>query len=283
GYQVSLAFAKDRLQSRSLAGPKNPDGPADSILVHPDVRRMILKQKVLIEGGRAMAYWSAYQQDLAHAAADEAEREKADDLFQIMTPIVKSFLTDEGYFSCDSALQSMGGNGFTQDWPVEQLLRDGRIARIYEGTNGIQALDLIGRKLTMRGGRLPRTYLAAMNELLQGASAEHKKLAEQFIAKLTKTLMGLAKTLMADLEEAGAAATPLLRMFALTSLAVFWARMAEQADDEGTKGRYSADYLSGKKKAADHFFRLYLPEMDALAADIEAGKATLMDFAEAEF
>lgn len=283
GYQVSLAFAKDRLQSRSLAGPKNPDGPADSILVHPDVRRMILKQKVLIEGGRAMAYWSAYQQDLAHAATDEAEREKADDLFQIMTPIVKSFLTDEGYFSCDSALQSMGGNGFTQDWPVEQLVRDGRIARIYEGTNGIQALDLIGRKLTMRGGRLPRTYLAAMNELLQGASAEHKKLAEQFIAKLTKTLMGLAKSLMADPEEAGAAATPLLRMFALTSLAVFWARMAEQADDEGTKGRYSADYLSGKKKAADHFFRLYLPEMDALAADIEAGKATLMDFAEAEF
>lgn len=283
GYQVSLAFAKDRLQSRSLAGPKNPDGPADSILVHPDVRRMILKQKVLIEGGRAMAYWSAYQQDLAHAATDEAERERADDLFQIMTPIVKSFLTDEGYFSCDSALQSMGGNGFTQDWPVEQLLRDGRIARIYEGTNGIQALDLVGRKLTMRGGRLPRTYLAAMNELLQGASAEHKKLAEQFIAKLTKTLMGLVKTVMGDPEEAGAAATPLLRMFALTSLAVFWARMAEQARDEGTASRYSAEYLSGKAKAADHFFRLYLPEMDALAADVEAGKATLMGFAEAEF
>ncbi|WP_197468925.1 acyl-CoA dehydrogenase family protein, partial [Oleiphilus sp. HI0125] len=217
GYQVSLAFAKDRLQSRSLTGPRNPDGPADPIIVHPDVRRMLLKQKVLIEAGRAMAYWAAYQQDLAHAAPEEADREKADDLFQIMTPIVKSFLTDEGYFSADAALQSMGGNGYTQDWPVEQLLRDGRIARIYEGTNGIQALDLIGRKLTMRGGRLPRTYIAAMNDLIADALPEHKKQAEQFIAKLTQTLMGLVKTVMSDPEEAGAAATPLLRMFALTS------------------------------------------------------------------
>ncbi|WP_197472187.1 MULTISPECIES: acyl-CoA dehydrogenase family protein [unclassified Oleiphilus] len=283
GYQVSLAFAKDRLQSRSLTGPRNPDGPADPIIVHPDVRRMLLKQKVLIEAGRAMAYWAAYQQDLAHAAPEEADREKADDLFQIMTPIVKSFLTDEGYFSADAALQSMGGNGYTQDWPVEQLLRDGRIARIYEGTNGIQALDLIGRKLTMRGGRLPRTYIAAMNDLIADALPEHKKQAEQFIAKLTQTLMGLVKTVMSDPEEAGAAATPLLRMFALTSLAVMWAKMAKQTQDDGTKSRFSEDFLEGKVKAANHFYRLYLPEMDQLAADVEAGKATLMDLAEAEF
>ncbi|KZZ61129.1 acyl-CoA dehydrogenase [Oleiphilus sp. HI0125] len=283
GYQVSLAFAKDRLQSRSLTGPRNPDGPADPIIVHPDVRRMLLKQKVLIEAGRAMAYWAAYQQDLAHAAPEEADREKADDLFQIMTPIVKSFLTDEGYFSADAALQSMGGNGYTQDWPVEQLLRDGRIARIYEGTNGIQALDLIGRKLTMRGGRLPRTYIAAMNDLIADALPEHKKQAEQFIAKLTQTLMGLVKTVMSDPEEAGAAATPLLRMFALTSLAVMWAKMAKQTQDNGTKSRFSEDFLEGKVKAANHFYRLYLPEMDQLAADVEAGKATLMDLAEAEF
>ncbi|MCH2159954.1 MAG: acyl-CoA dehydrogenase C-terminal domain-containing protein [Oleiphilaceae bacterium] len=283
GYQVSLAFAKDRLQSRSLTGPRNPEGPADPIIVHPDVRRMLLKQKVLIEAGRAMAYWAAYQQDLAHAAPEEADREKADDLFQIMTPIVKSFLTDEGYFSADAALQSMGGNGYTQDWPVEQLLRDGRIARIYEGTNGIQALDLIGRKLTMRGGRLPRTYIAAMNDLIADALPEHKKQAEQFIAKLTQTLMGLVKTVMSDPEEAGAAATPLLRMFALTSLAVMWAKMAKQTQDDGTKSRFSEDFLEGKVKAANHFYRLYLPEMDQLAADVEAGKATLMDLAEAEF
>ena len=283
GYQVSLAFAKDRLQSRSLSGPKNPEGPADPIIVHADVRRMLLRQKVLIEAGRAMAYWSAFQQDLSHVHPDKEEREKADDLFQIMTPIVKSFLTDEGYFSCDAALQSMGGNGYTQDWPVEQLLRDGRIARIYEGTNGIQALDLIGRKLTMRGGRLPRTYIAAMNELIADARPEHKAKAEQFIAKLTQTLMGLAKIIMSDLEEAGAASTPLLRMFALTSLAVMWARMAKQTEDDVTKGRYSDDFLQGKVKAAEHFYRIYLPEMDALASDIAAGKGTLMDIAEGQF
>lgn len=283
GYQVSLGFAKDRLQSRSLSGPKNPEGPADPIIVHADVRRMLLRQKVLIEAGRAMAYWAAYQQDLAHVHPDQAEREKADDLFQIMTPIVKSFLTDEGYFSCDAALQSMGGNGYTQDWPVEQLLRDGRIARIYEGTNGIQALDLIGRKLMMRGGRLPKTYIAAMNELIADAKPEHKAKAEQFISKLTQTLMGLAKSIMSDLDEAGAASTPLLRMFALTSLAVMWARMAKQTEDEGTQGRYSNDFLEGKVKAADHFYRIYLPEMDALAADIAAGKGTLMDISEAQF
>lgn len=283
GYQVSLAFAKDRLQSRSLSGPKNPNGLADPIIVHPDVRRMLLKQKVLIEGGRAMAYWTAYQQDLAHAAVNETERKTADDLFQIMTPIVKSFLTDEGYFSCDSALQSMGGNGYTQDWPVEQLLRDGRIARIYEGTNGIQALDLIGRKLTMRGGRMPRTYIAAMNHLIVDAAPAHKKCAEQFIARLTNTLMSLVATLTSDPEEAGAAATPLLRMFALTSLAVMWARMAQQAQDASTKARYSDDFLIGKIKAAEHFFRLYLPEMDMLAADVSAGKASIMDVTEAQF
>lgn len=283
GYQVSLAFAKDRLQSRSLSGPKNTEGPADPIIVHPDVRRMLLKQKVIIEAGRAMAYWAAYQQDLAHAHPDQAEREKADDLFQIMTPIVKAFLTDEGYFSADAALQSMGGSGFTQDWPVEQLLRDGRIARIYEGTNGIQALDLVGRKMTMRGGRLPRTYIAAMNELIADASAEHKEKVGKFISTLTNTLLGLAKTVASDPEEAGAASTPLLRMFALTSLAAMWAKMAAQAKNETTKGKYSAEFLAGKEKAADHFYRLYLPEMEALASDIAAGKSTLMDVAEAEF
>jgi alkylation response protein AidB-like acyl-CoA dehydrogenase len=282
-YQVSLAFAKDRLQSRSLTGPKNPEGKADPIIVHPDVRRMLLKQKVIVEGGRAMAYWTGLQQDLAHAHPDAEQREKSDDLFQIMTPIVKSFLTDEGYMSCDAALQSMGGNGYTQDWPVEQLMRDGRIARIYEGTNGIQAMDLVGRKLTMRGGRLPRTYFAAMNELLDGVSEEHKAICQKFMAVLQGALVSLASAAMKDPEEAGAAATPLLRMFALTSIAVMWAKMSAQAKADATRQSYSAEFLDGKGKAAEHFFRMYLPEMTSLAEDVKAGKATLMDFAQAEF
>jgi acetyl-CoA dehydrogenase-like protein/acyl-CoA dehydrogenase-like protein len=185
--------------------------------------------------------------------------------------------------SCDAALQSMGGNGYTQDWPVEQLMRDGRIARIYEGTNGIQAMDLVGRKLTMRGGRLPRTYFAAMNELLDGVSEEHKAICQKFMAVLQGALVSLASAAMKDPEEAGAAATPLLRMFALTSIAVMWAKMSAQAKADATRQSYSAEFLDGKGKAAEHFFRMYLPEMTSLAEDVKAGKATLMDFAQAEF
>ena len=153
-YQESLAFARERLQGRSLAGPVNPDGPADPIIVHPDVRRMLMRQKVLNEGMRALALFAGQQLDLSIAHPDPAEREAADDLVQLMTPVVKAFLTDDGFNNANLALQVLGGSGFTTDWPVEQLVRDGRIARIYEGTNGIQAMDLVGRNWAWRAGVL---------------------------------------------------------------------------------------------------------------------------------
>lgn len=284
GYQVSLNFAKERIQSRSLSGPKAPDKKADPIIVHPDVRRMLLKQKVLIEGCRAMAYWTGLHLDLSHGHEDEKAREHSDDIAQIMTPIVKSFLTDEGYASCDMALQSMGGSGFTQDWPVEQLMRDGRIARIYEGTNGIQALDLVGRKLTTKGGQLVRSYFNELQSMLsQVSNQEHLEHCKNFMKQTQSALGWLAKHAPADPEQAGAIATPLLRMFALTSLGVMWARMAQASLSESAKAQYSASFLSGKQKAADHFFRLYSPEMTALSLEIQSGKATLMAFMEDEF
>jgi alkylation response protein AidB-like acyl-CoA dehydrogenase len=150
-YQESLGFARERLQSRSLSGPKNSDGPADPIIVHPDVRRMLMRQKALNEGMRALALFTGQKLDLSVAHSDEAIRESSDDLVQLLTPVVKAFLTDEGYKNADTALQVLGGAGFTTDWPLEQLVRDGRIARIYEGTNGIQAMDLVGRKLSLKG------------------------------------------------------------------------------------------------------------------------------------
>lgn len=282
-YQVSLGFAKDRLQSRSLTGPANPTGKADPIIVHPDVRRMLLRQKVIVEGARAMAYWTGLHLDISHAHEDEAQRQRSEDIVQLMTPIVKSFLTDEGYNSCDQALQSMGGAGFTQDWPVEQLMRDGRIARIYEGTNGIQALDLVGRKLPMHGGRLARTYFAELEAILAGiTNSSHQTACRQFI----KTLQGTLGWLMSnakDAEQAAAGATPLLRMFALTTLAVLWAHMAQTSQQADVISKYRPEFLAGKQKAADHFFRLFQAEMSALAADVQAGKASLMAFAEAEF
>ncbi len=283
-YQVSLGFAKDRLQSRAPSGAVKPELKADPIIVHPDVRRMLLRQKSIVEGARAMAYWTGLHLDLSHAHADEKQREKSGDIVQLMTPIVKSFLTDEGYNSCDQALQSMGGAGFTQDWPVEQLLRDGRISRIYEGTNGIQALDLVGRKLPMHNGRLVRTYFAELQTLLEDVSSkEHLESCKVFITTLQKTLGWLVANASTDPEQAAAGATPLLRMFALTTLAVMWAKMAAQSETKETSEKYDNAFLSGKQKTADHFFRLFQPEMDALAQDVTAGKATLLAFHEDEF
>lgn len=283
-YQVSLDFAKERLQSRSLSGPKNPEGKADPIIVHPDVRRMLLKQKVIIEGARAMAMWTGLYLDKSHAEADDQKRQDADDLVQLMTPVVKSFLTDEGYASIDQALQSMGGSGFTQDWPVEQFLRDCRIARIYEGTNGIQALDLVGRKLPMHGGRLVKTYFAKLAELLSDVSdQEHLSHCKTMQTQLQQALGWLTQNAMTDPEQAGAVASPLLRMFALTTIGVLWAAMAAKASEESVAAQYDSDFLTGKQKAADHFFRSYAPELSSLLNDIQAGKETLMQFNTAEF
>ena len=283
-YQVSLGFAKERLQSRSLAGPVNPDLKADPIIVHPDVRRMLLKQKILVEGCRAMAYWTGLHLDLSHVHPDEKTREHSDDITQLMTPIVKSFLTDEGFNSCDQALQSMGGAGFTQDWPVEQLMRDGRIARIYEGTNGIQALDLVGRKLSMKGGQLARSYFAELQILVKSISnEEHVEQCQLFMKQTHEALGWLASNAIKDPEQAGAIATPLLRMFALTTIAVMWAKMSSVSESETAKANYADSFLTGKQKAAEHFFRLFTPEMTALLAEVSSGKETLMAFSDDEF
>ncbi|HMO41986.1 MAG TPA: acyl-CoA dehydrogenase family protein, partial [Phenylobacterium sp.] len=152
-YQAAASFAKDRLQGRSLTGPKNPDGPADPILVHPDVRRMLMDSKAVIEAGRAFLFWTALHGDLAHASPDEAVRQKGSDYMALMTPVVKGFLTDRGFKVCSDAMQVHGGSGFTEHFPVSQYMRDCRIALIYEGTNGVQALDLVGRKLAAEGGK----------------------------------------------------------------------------------------------------------------------------------
>jgi len=283
-YQISLGFAKERLQSRSLAGPQNPDEKADPIIVHPDVRRMLTQQKVFLEGARCMAYWTGLQLDLAEHHEDESVREEADDIVQIMTPIVKAYLTDEGYFSTDQALQSMGGSGFTQDWEVEQLLRDGRIARIYEGTNGIQSLDLVGRKLMIKGGRLPRTYFKVMNEMLAKlTNPQHQAQCKDLLQTLQTSLMWLASHAAKDAEVAGAVATPMLKLFSLTTMSVMWSTMANIAKADLNSGKYTEDFYQGKIKAAEHFFRIAKPQAALLQADIEAGKDSLMSFTQAQF
>ena len=283
-YQISLGFAKERLQSRSLLGPKSPEKPADSILVHPDVRRNLLRQKVMIEGCRALAYFTGLHLDVAHSHPDAQVREQADDLVQLLTPVVKSFLTDEGFNCANDGLQVLGGSGYTQDWGIEQLVRDSRITRIYEGTNGIQGLDLVGRKLALGGGRAVRSYFALLNGWLQAnPQAPHAAAVAKALQQLQKATLWIASEGMKDAEQAGAAATPYLRLFALTSLAWFWSRMAQVASEQLAAGSSETAFYGAKLKSADFYVARVLTETDGLLAEVLAGKASLMAFSEDEF
>ncbi len=283
-YQVSLGFAKDRLQSRSLAGPQAAEKPADPIIVHPDVRRMLLRQKVLIEGCRALAYFTGLHLDVAHEHEDAEVRQKSDDLVQLLTPVVKAFLTDEGFSCANEALQVLGGSGFTEDWGIEQLVRDCRITRIYEGTNGIQALDLVGRKLALGGGRAVRAFFALVEGWLKAnPEAAHVEQVAQALKRLQQATMWVAIEGMKDAEQAGAASTPYLRLFALTALAWFWAQMAQVAQTKLAAGSAETLFYGAKLKSADFYMARVLPETQGLLAEVQSGKATLMAFSEEEF
>ncbi|TVP53914.1 MAG: acyl-CoA dehydrogenase [Halomonadaceae bacterium] len=276
-YQVSLEFAKERLQSRSLSGPKNPDGPADPILVHPDVRRMLMRQKVLNEGMRAMALYAGHQLDLSKAHPDADVRQSADDIVQIMTPIVKSFLTDEGFNNSNVGLQVLGGSGFTSDWPIEQHVRDGRITRIYEGTNGIQALDLIGRKLSLHGGRLVKSLFSDMTGYLKAnPECAHRDAFKGALGAMEEAVSWVAQNAPNDPEQAGAASTPFLRLAALTMIAYMWVRMADAAQKALDAGEGNPEFHKAKLISAQFYFAKLLKEQDWLLSDIKDGKETLM-------
>merc|ERR1712000_586974 len=283
-YQVSLSFAKDRLQSRSLSGPKEPEKAADPIIVHPDVRRMLLRQKATIEGCRALAYYTVMQLDISLHSEDAEARERADDMVQLLTPVVKAFLTDEGFFCANDGLQLMGGSGFTQDWPLEQFVRDARITRIYEGTNGIQALDLVGRKLGMNGGRSVKRFFAMLQRYMEeNPGAPFVTEVKDASSKLQSATMWLMQQGMADGERAGAAATPYLRLFALTAVAFFWSRMALLAQQQLEAGTTEADFYQAKIHSGQFFVSRILPQASSLLAEIESGKDNLMAMTEAQF
>ena len=279
-YQYSLAFAKDRLQGRSLTGPKNPDGPADPIIVHPDVRRMLMNQKVFVEGARAFTYWTGLQADLEHKAEDEATREKAGDYMALLTPIVKAYLTDKGYESVSTGLQIHGGSGFTQEWGVEQTLRDARITLIYEGTNGVQALDLVGRKLAMAGMRPINTFMAELDVFIaeNEANAELKLYVDGLAAvkaKLQKATSWLVEKGLENFDNAGAASTDYLHLFGLTCFAYMWAKMAKSAAAQLAEGSDDPIYAT-KLVTAKYFVERWLPDADAHLARIETGAETMM-------
>ena len=277
-YQNAVDFAKDRLQGRALTGPKNPDGPADPIIVHPDVRRMLMDTKAFVEGARAFAYWTALHGDLLHKSPDEKVREKADDYMALMTPVVKAFLTDRGLDACNDGLQLYGGSGFTKEWGMEQFVRDVRISLIYEGTNGIQALDLVGRKLAKNGGRAVFTFFAELDDFI-GENETNEELAP-FVeslrsakAQLQEGTNWLMENGMKNFDNAGAASTDYLQLFGLTAFAYMWAMMAKVALEKKDSGD---PYYENKLKTGRYFMDRVLPEAASHLAKVKAGADAMM-------
>jgi alkylation response protein AidB-like acyl-CoA dehydrogenase len=286
-YQAAVAFARDRLQGRSLTGPKNPDGPADSILVHPDIRRMLMDAKAILEGGRAFMLWTGLQGDLMHVAPDPADRQKASDYMGLMTPVLKAYLTDKGFKICSDAMQVHGGSGFTEHFPASQYLRDVRISLIYEGTNGIQALDLVGRKLAANGGRAVMTFFADVDAFV--ADHEGDKGLEPFVAGLKSVKAQLQdgtgwlmQNGLANPDNAGAASTDYLHLFALTGMALMWAKIAKAANAAIAAGSTDPFYAA-KLTTGRYFVDRLLPDAGAHLAKLKTGAAGLMALDEAAF
>ncbi|MEO1472826.1 MAG: acyl-CoA dehydrogenase C-terminal domain-containing protein [Pseudomonadota bacterium] len=284
-YQNAVDFANDRVQGRSLTGAKNPDGPADPIIVHPDVRRMLMDSKAFIEGARAFAYWTALYGDLLHKSPDEKVREKADDYMALMTPVVKAFLTDRGLKACNDGLQLHGGSGFTKEWGMEQFVRDVRIALIYEGTNGIQALDLVGRKLASNGGRAIFTFFAELDDFI-GENEGNEELAP-FIeglksakAQLQDGTTWLMQNGMSNFDNAGAASSDYLQLFGLTALAYMWAMTAKVSLEKKGEGD---PFYDTKLKTGRYYMDRVLPEAAAHLAKVKTGADAMMALDAEEF
>lgn len=281
GYQKSLAYAKDRLQMRSVTGPKNPDGPADPIIVHPDVRRMLLTQKALSEGGRMMVAYTGKLVDVIERGADEAEKKAAEDMLSFMTPIAKAFLTETGFESANLALQCFGGHGYIKEWGVEQNVRDARIGMLYEGTTGIQALDFIGRKVLGSGGALLQNFtreihhfckdnaeVSALNEFVEPLQALNKKWGELTLHIGTKA--------MENADEAGAASVDYLMFSGYTCLAYFWAKAALKAQAALALETSESEFYKAKLITAQFYYQRILPRTSTCEAAILAGADNLM-------
>ena len=278
-YQAAVEFAHDRLQGRSLTGAKNPQGPADSIMVHPDVRRMLLEAKAFVEGGQAFTLWTALQADLQHSN-DEAEAQKARDYMGLITPVLKAYLTDKGFHVASLAMQVHGGSGYTEHFPASQYLRDARITMIYEGANGIQALDLVGRKLPANGGRAIMSWFADIDAFVSenGGDGPVKPFVDGLAdakKKLQEGTMWLMQNGMQNPDNAGAASTDYLNIFGLTALAYLWAQMAKAAQAQVDAGS-SDPFYANKLMTGRYFVERILPDTGAHLAKLKTGADVLM-------
>ena len=273
-YQSALYYAKERVQGRSIKGTKHPEKNADPILVHPEIRKNLLKIKTLTEGLRGLMVWTGLQVDIVKLEKDKFKKQKADDWVALMTPILKSFSTDVGCEAANLALQIYGGHGYIKEHGIEQLVRDSRIAPIYEGTNGIQALDLVARKMPMHTGRLLKSFFQTVNEYLKNNSFNYNlnefitPLAKSF-ARLQQVTAYMASKGLSNPEEATGPASDYLKMFSLVAIGYVWTRYAEisiNKQNDDPENFYKAKISSGK-----YFMTKILPETGSLMSSILSG------------
>ena len=273
-YQNAVEYARDRLQSRAPTGPHAKDKAADPIIVHPDVRRMLLTMKAQIEGGRAFSTYVAMQLDSAKYSEDAAVRKRSEELVALLTPVAKAFLTDLGLESTVHGQQVFGGHGYIREWGQEQLVRDVRITQIYEGTNGIQALDLMGRKVVASGGAYYRLFSDEIRQFIASTGSELDEFAKPLAASLDQ-LDGLTEWVLEQAKgnpnEIGAASVEYLHAFGYVAYAYMWALMARAAN----AGEGDEAFYSGKLGTARFYFARLLPRVDSLVASVKAGSESL--------
>ena len=285
-YQAAGAYAKERLQGRSITGTKQPDKPADPLIVHPDIRRILLTMRSFTEGARALTCWVARNLDFRDKAETEEARQAADDFVQVMTPIVKAFLTDYGFEVTNMGLQVHGGHGYIRETGVEQYVRDARITQIYEGANGIQALDLVGRKMPAHTGRYLRSFFHPVQRWIEEQSTNTE--LQPFVLSLSKAFGRLqlatghiAQAGLRNPDEGGAAASEYLRLFGLVALGYLWARMAQiSIEKQGGDGNA---FYAAKIVTARFFMERVLPQTGSLFAAIMSGSSTMMEFPDETF
>jgi acyl-CoA dehydrogenase len=282
-YQNAAAYARDRLQGRALTGAKSPDKPADPIIVHPDVRRTLLTIRAFNEAARAMVVWTSLKSDLAHRSSDPKDRQDADDHLGLMTPVLKGFLTETGFANAVQAQQMYGGHGYIAEQGMEQFVRDARIATIYEGANGIQALDLVGRKLPRDGGRAVMAFFGEVGAFAKENSADEAM--KPFVGPLSAALghlqqatAWLMQNAMTKPDNAGAAATDYMHLFGLVTLGYMWAKMAKVANDK-IAGGGTTPYLSTKLVTGRFFMERVLPATTTHLSRIQSGSTTIMELA----
>jgi hypothetical protein len=285
-YQNAVAYARDRRQGRALTGPAEPGEKADTIMVHPDVRRMLMDAKAFTEAMRALYLWGGLLVDLTHNAQTEEERADADALLGLLTPVIKGYGTDKGFDVAVNMQQVFGGHGYIAEWGMEQFVRDARIAQIYEGTNGVQAMDLCGRKLASRGGAAIQAFFKLVDDEVAAAEGDLAPLGEALgkaVGEQKAATMWFMQTAMANPNNLGAGAHHYMHIMGVVCLGLMWLRMGKAATAALTQGSGDEAFYRAKLTTARYFFERFGPDAGALRRKIEAGAEAVMALDEDAF